>query len=84
VVLVPETRLRIHSRLFDETTVGADGHFSIRGIAPGDYLLFAWDPLDVPPYRDPEALAPYEADGQAVHIAEGGSVQVELKAIQKR
>jgi len=79
VTLVPVGAHR--SRPFYKTTsTDAAGHFTIRGIAPGPYKLYAWDKVDTNAVvYDPEFLRPYEAIGQAVEVASSDKKVVELK-----
>ncbi len=43
VVLVPESSHRSESDRFKAVTAGQDGRFTVRGIRPGEYKLFASD-----------------------------------------
>jgi hypothetical protein len=59
-VLVPD-RNRDHTELFKTATTDQTGHYSIRGIPPGDYKLFAWETLESFGYFDPELLKQSES-----------------------
>jgi hypothetical protein len=83
VVLVPEPRLRLHSRLFQEATAGREGRFRMSGIAPGEYKLFAWDDLDSEAYRDRDFLRGYEERGAKILLNENETKQAFLKLIVK-
>src|SRR5262249_51827842 len=50
-VLIPD-RLRNRSDLFKTATSGANGRFTMRGITPGDYKLFAWEDIEPFSYFD--------------------------------
>jgi len=56
VVLVPDAPRRERLMLFKTTTADTMGHFSITGIAPGEYKLFAWEQIEESAYQDPEFL----------------------------
>ena len=43
VTLVPESDRRKEERLYKSTTTDQNAQFSVRGITPGDYKLFAWE-----------------------------------------
>ncbi len=77
-VLVPESGRRTQTDLFKMAVADQNGHFSISGVAPGDYKLFAWDQVEMGAYQDPEFLKPFESKGKAVTIRENGSETVEL------
>lgn len=82
VVLAPDGRRREQTAFFKTATTDAQGHFTIKGIAPGDYKLFAWEQSEDPDYQDPEFLKPYENQGEAVTIREGSHESVQLKLIE--
>jgi hypothetical protein len=81
VVLVPEARHREQAALFKKATADASGHFDIKGIAPGEYKLFAWQDVDSGAYQDPEFLKPYETRGEAVTMRDGGHETRQLSVI---
>jgi len=82
VVLAPEGRRREQTSFFKFANTDAQGHFTIKGIAPGDYKLFSWDQLEDGDYRDPEFLKPYENQGEAVAIRESAHENVQFKLIE--
>ena len=79
-VLIPD-RLRNRSDLFKTATSGANGRFTMRGITPGDYKLFAWEDIEPFSYFDSDVLRPFEALGKTVHIQENSKETVEVKII---
>jgi hypothetical protein len=82
LVLAPEGRRREQRSFFKMANTDAQGHFTIKGIAPGDYKLFAWTQIDDPDYQDPEFLKPYENQGEAVTVRESSRESVQLKLIE--
>jgi hypothetical protein len=84
VTLVPTGTHR--SRAFHKSTnADSAGHFTIRGIAPGAYKLYAWDKVDTNAVIfDPEFLRPYEVLGQAIEVAPADKKVVELKVIANK
>jgi protocatechuate 3,4-dioxygenase beta subunit len=78
VVAVPEEKYRKLPDRFGIGSTDQHGHFTIRGVAPGSYTLYAWQDLEDGVYRDPDFLKSQEANGTAVKVEEG-SQQVELK-----
>ena len=81
VVLVPEERRRQRTDLFKSTTTDQYGRFTLRGITPGEYKLFAWEDIEPGAYQDAEFLRPYEEKGKEVRIREGDRLEVELALI---
>jgi hypothetical protein len=81
VVLIPQPSLRGRRDLYKNTFTDPSGKFTLQGIAPGDYKLFAWDAIEPDSYLDPEALAIFEGLGQSVSIQESGQNKIELTII---
>jgi hypothetical protein len=46
------------------------GRFSMLGLPPGYFKLFAWEPADRVNYNDPDYVELYENHGMRVHIEE--------------
>ena len=79
VVAVPEEKYR---KLPDRFGIGATdqhGRFTIRGLAPGSYTLYAWQDLEDGVWRDADFLKSQEANGTTVKVEEGSHQKVELK-----
>jgi hypothetical protein len=78
-VLIPEAGDR--PELFKRILTDWNGKFSITGITPGNYRLFAWEDLEAYAYFDPEVLAKYQAQGKPIRVSENSSQTVDLQAI---
>jgi len=83
VVLVPERSRRQNQLLYKTAVSDSKGRFTITGVAPGQYSLFAWESVPGTAYMNAEFMAPYEMNGQAVTITEGAATNADLKLIQK-
>ena len=81
VVLVPESRLREQTRLYKSVVADPTGHFSVKGIAPGEYKLFAWEDVETGAYQDPDFLKPFDKLGESFSIREGSRENAQLKLI---
>jgi hypothetical protein len=79
VVLVPSMALRQNLQLYKRATSNANGEFSFRGIAPGEYKLFAW-PSPPPGQAEENAqyLAPFESRGTTVNVMTGGPTTAQV------
>ncbi len=62
-------------------TADQDGRFTIRGLAPGSYSVYAFDQPMPQLSRDPGLVRPYERDAVKVRLSESSTERVELKAI---
>ena len=79
-VLIPD-RDRERRDLFKIVTTDQNGHFTIKGIPPGVYKVFAWEELDQFAYYDPEILRRYELQGKSVTVSESSKSTVHVKVI---
>jgi uncharacterized protein (DUF2141 family) len=81
IVAVPEARFRNRPDRYRKAVADQSGHFSLRGLPPGDYTLFAWESVDGEAYYNPEYLRDYEGRGKPMRVREGNRISVQLKAI---
>jgi hypothetical protein len=79
VALVPSQRER--HELYRDAISDRDGRFSLSGIAPGEYKLFAWEALDRYAFHDLEILRTYESNGKLVQVAPSANLTVDVAAI---
>ena len=85
VALVPDPPNRNREDLYSQTSADQLGRFSLLGLPPGDFKLFAWELGENVNYRDPEFLKNYENHGAHVHIEAKKQqyVQLELTAAEE-
>jgi protocatechuate 3,4-dioxygenase beta subunit len=81
IVAVPEAPLRTREDRYRKTVSDQNGHFTLRGIPPGDYTLFAWESVDGEAYLNSEFLKSYEAQGIALHVGEGERKSLQVPVI---
>lgn len=81
VVLVPDEPRRGQSRLYKEVTTDQYGRYTIKGIAPGEYKLFAWEEIEDGAYENPDFLKLFEALGEPRTIREGSRESAQLRLI---
>ena len=79
-MLIPDTR-RDRQQFYKNAATDQYGHFNIKGIAPGNYKLFAWEDVEPGAAEDPEFLKPYENKGQAFSIEEKSRHNAQLELI---
>ncbi len=79
VVAVPEEKFRKIPDRFVTGSTDQHGHFTLRGIPPGSYTLYAWQDLEDGVYRDPSFLKSQERNGTTANVEEGSQQKIELK-----
>jgi hypothetical protein len=84
IALVPEARRRTNPYYYRTAVGDAQGRFSLAGIPPGEYRLFAWDEVDTGAWLDGEFLAPFEDRALKVRLTEGALLTVDVKLLQPR
>jgi len=81
-VLVPSSPRRDNPLLYKEVSTDDSGRFSFRGVAPGEYKVFAWT---APPrgqaYRSEEFLADYDSRGISVSVTAGATSEVQVTVL---
>jgi protocatechuate 3,4-dioxygenase beta subunit len=68
VALIPDNHRQTYS-LYSGATADASGAFTMRGVAPGEYKMFAWDSIPAGAYLNADFLKKYEDSGRAVTVA---------------
>jgi hypothetical protein len=81
VVAVPDEPRRTQLRFYKDDHTDQYGRFTIKGIAPGRYKLFAWEDVEDGAYQDPEFIKRFEKLGEAVVIRENSHESAQLKLI---
>jgi uncharacterized protein (DUF2141 family) len=81
VVAVPEPRLRSRTDHYRKTVTDQSGRFTLRGIRPGDYTLFAWQTVEGDAYFNSAFLKSYEQQGTALQLSEGDRKNLQLEVI---
>jgi hypothetical protein len=77
VALIPASK---RSSLYKGVTSDQSGGYSIKGIAPGDYTVLAWEEIETSAYQDPEFVKPFESKAEAVSFKENDRKALSLKA----
>ena len=81
VVAVPESKYRKQGNRYPRGATDQAGRFSMRGLRPGEYKLFAWEVLEEDEFFDPAYLKSYEDRGTAIHLEKNGHQSASLKVI---
>jgi 5-hydroxyisourate hydrolase-like protein (transthyretin family) len=80
VVLIPAAN-RERTELFRPVVADLNGRFSIPTVAPGEYILAAWEALEPNAFFDPNAIRQAETAGKAVRVGEGSSQTITVTGI---
>lgn len=79
VVAVAEPASRLPSRI---AYASPQGGFTLDGLAPGEYLIYAFDYSDGVEYSNPDALQPYASQAAHVTLSANQKTQVALDLIR--
>ncbi len=77
VVILPQPALNTPSQVLR----GVTNNYSATALAPGDYLVFAFDRIEGLEYTNPDALSAYASRAAHVTLAAGQQAQVSLDLI---
>jgi protocatechuate 3,4-dioxygenase beta subunit len=80
VALVPDPPLRAAGPLYRASQTDVNGKFTLRGISPGSYRLFAWSELDGAAYRNAEFMKDFEDRGTPVRIEKSQRLSLDITA----
>lgn len=81
VTLAPDPPQPGLSWLYRRQATNQNGQFTMRGIAPGKYRIFAWEQLELGAQFDPEMAKANDSHGQTVAVEEGDRQQLTLDRI---
>jgi hypothetical protein len=83
VALIPQEDTRRGRPMYYRTAVtDAAGRFTVSGIIPGEYKLFAWDDIEPGAYMDPEFMKQWESRGTVKTIRDGAQEAVSLTLLR--
>jgi hypothetical protein len=83
VALIPEPRLRGRPAYYRAATTDGGGSFALRGIPPGEYLLFAWDTLEANAYFNADFVRQQEPNGTAIVVEAGKELVLRLRVSER-
>lgn len=83
VALVPQEDGRRNRAMYYRTAVAdASGQFTLKGIIPGTYKLFAWDDIEPGAYMDPEFMKQWDSKVTAKTLREGALETISLSVLR--
>jgi hypothetical protein len=85
ITLVPQGPRHDNPLFYVRGQSAADGTFSLTGIAPGDYKLYAFDVLPMSADENTAFMSEYESSGRAVSVRENSAItEISLPLIRAR
>jgi uncharacterized protein (DUF2141 family) len=81
VVAIPEPKYRKRQSRYQRTATDQDCRFTLRGLHPGEYTVYAWEILEGDDYQDPDFLKSLEGQGSTVKVDKSSRQSVALKVI---
>ena len=82
VVVIPPDNRRENRALYKTAQSDAAGKYTVRGIAPGNYKIFAFEGLAGGEFYNSRFLSRYESRGKPINVAQGGSTTESLTLIE--
>jgi len=64
-----------------KATTDQNGRFLLQGIAPGNYLVFAWEDIEPGAQQDPDFRRPFERDAESFSLKAGAQQSLTRKII---
>jgi hypothetical protein len=81
VVLVPPQGRRQNALLYKNVTTNETGSFTLKGVSPGPYSIFAWESVLPGAWQNAEFISRYEARGQQISLSSLSVADVQLNII---
>jgi len=83
VVLVPDATRKHRPDQYRVASSGTGGRFSLSGIPPGAYKLYAWDDIEPNAWMNADFMRDYEEFGAAITVTSNAKVSAELRIIPR-
>jgi hypothetical protein len=80
VVVVPDSERRARPDSYQQEQSDEHGHFLVRGLNPGKYVVFAFEQRQEY-FREPDFLTTYKEKGETIELSEGARKSVAPKII---
>lgn len=85
VVAVPSNpKLRRWAELYQPATSDQNGQFTVRGLRPGDYQVYAWQDIESYAFLDPDFMRAYESRGQVLKAEPNGRYAIVLHPLDEQ
>jgi hypothetical protein len=64
-------------------TTDASGNFTLHGLPPGDYKVFAWEEVETNAWMDRDYRQPFESQSASVRVEQSATPSVTLRLIER-
>jgi len=81
VALAPPPEQRSDAQRFRMARTDQTGHFSLKGLDPNDYTVYAWEDIEPGQYMDPDVLKAAENHGKSLKLKESSQESLEVESI---
>jgi protocatechuate 3,4-dioxygenase beta subunit len=81
VVLVPPVSHRSNSMMYRMAHTDENGNFSMKGIPPGEFTLFAWENVYPTAWMNADFLAKYQNRGRPIAASQGSHIDAQVDVI---
>ena len=81
VTLLPNPMKEDRNDLYRISSTDQNGQFTLKGVPPGEYRLYAWEDIEPGRYMDPEFVKPHESKAQKITIKANSQEQVTIAQI---
>lgn len=81
IVLAPDPTRRHRPDQYRIVTSARDGRFSIEGIPPGDYKLFAWDSVEPNAWANSDFMRDFEEFGVPISVDPNAKMPAQIRVI---
>jgi len=69
--------------LYKKVASGADGSFTLHGLPPGDYKVYAWEEVETNAWMDREFRQPFESQAVSAKVDKSSTPNVTLRLIDR-
>jgi hypothetical protein len=81
VVLVPPTSHRQNAMMYKSAQTDEKGRFTMNGVPPGEYTIFAWESVPPTAWMNAEFLAKYQGHGQPIVVTASTRLEAQPELI---
>jgi hypothetical protein len=81
VVLVPPAARRQNASLFRNVISDESGHFTIKGVPPGQYTIYAWESVLPSAWMNADFLGKYDGRGRPLLVERQSNPQIQIDVI---